>query len=1504
MKFIDLLKSKEVFDFNGNEIKVDNINLYKKNKTIEICLSIKHILNCEQFTKLHKESKSILRPLCLNKVILNIKYEEKLEDEVLANNYLNSILFDLSNMNLTFKCFMDFKRTFKDGLFTIVIDRESVFLNSYLPKLKEEFNRYSLEVDFKLEVDNSLQTISEIQNAQMQDALNSVEINSKAIKEEQTKRENLKFKTDFRRKVEVSNLSKINEIPKTQEEMFAYTEQFGEAHFMVEGEIFSFDLSKKKTSYLLKIEIFDETDSICVNKWVRENELAKAEELKIGDIVNVVGKAEHNFFQHDIILNATSVEFVSHASHEDKRSDTSSLKRVELHMHTKMSNLDGLNEPSDIIKTVSKWGHNAIAFTDRNGVYAIPDINHATEKNPDFKPIYGCELDYLDDYRWHITYAENDISLKDATYVVFDIETTGFSQTYDEIIEIGAHKIKGGIICDKFETFVNPLRHIPKKITELTSITDEMVSDAPLIKEALANFNEFTKDCILVAHNADFDIGMIRAKLGQNGFENPPLAGIDTLNLCRAMYGSELKKFNLKAICKFFKVKQEHHHRATDDTRVTAECFLQILSDLQSRSIYNYNDINSLLKTGNMHKTVIPTKICVLAQNQVGYKNMYKLLSDALTTHLASDARLLHSVLDKFHEGILTTSSGAQGCVFDLALNRSQEELEEVIKYLDVVEVQPLSSYNHIIDFLNDGLDGKQVVIETIKKIISTAKRLGKIVVATSDAYYISPTQQKYRDILIASNQVGGGLHELSRYSVSPCAHLRTTDEMLLEFDFLGKELAYEIVVTNTNLVADKIEHIKCFHKEMFVPADDEFANHPDPKYRYKSMITEMTRVVNENVLLNYGQNPHPFVKARVDRELKSIISSGYYSTYFMAYLMVKDSIDHGYLVGSRGSVGSSFVATMMNITEVNPLPPHYLCPDCKFMAIKFSKEEEDKINSEEERHLQEVLRSVGSGYDLPDMKCPCCGKELKKDGHDIPFETFLGFNGDKVPDIDLNFSGEYQPRAHLFVRHLMGYDYSFRGGTVATIADKNGFGYVKAYAEKKEIEMRASEIGRISTNLTGIKRSTGQHPGGIVVVPKRIDIFDVTPIQYPANDDTVAWRTTHFDYHAFEDNLLKLDILGHDDPTLIKYFMDIVHEHQDEFPFDDARKIPVDDKKVFSLFGSTEAIGVKPEDIDSPVASYAVPEFGTTFVRQMLIDTKPTTFAGLVKISGLSHGTDVWLNNAKELVDPTNPTGFGVIGFDKIIGCRDDIMVDLMFDGLEPLKAFKIMEFVRKGKVAKDPDTWSGFKQAMIDKKVPEWYIWSCEQIKYMFPKAHATAYVLMALRIAWFKVYKPAMFYSAFFSKRASAFDVEAFLGGAQAIKNKIAQVSAIKNKTAKDEDLLTALGVALEAVARGIKFLPVDIEKSDSQTFLIEGSLTDGALRLPFAAVDGLGPAAADSIKSARDEKMFTSKDDVVKRTRLNKTLFDLFNQMGVFGNLPDEDPEMEIGLFAFLNDENYL
>lgn len=1502
MKYLDYLKISRAIDFNNNDVQINEVLVSKENKCFYINILIKKALNIKAFQHFMQKNEELFNDVGFSYEI-NIKYENETLTTDEIKDYFNSIislLVDESPFYSTLKIF-DYK--IEGNIITIYVDEITKIYKECSERIEKEFSKYSLNINLNLEQSDSalqkkedaLKRIIEADNLEHQKKLEELE-KQRQLEQLEIKTEKPNYSKGFS-----TDVISMKDVPSNLEEIDKYKNERGDVFISIEGEIFDVTLEQKGRSHLLTLKVTDYTDSILVKKWVRgEEELKKASEYKPGINIKASGKVQYDTYAKSVVFEAKVVTPTGIVK-KKMRVDDAEVKRVELHAHTKFTNMDGLSSAGDYIDCVNKWGHKAIAFTDRNGVYVVSEVSH-NKKIGDLKPIFGVELDYLDDSKFHITYAKKDVNLKDATYVVFDLETTGFSQTYDDIIEIGAHKVRGGMIVDVYETFVNPKRHIPESITVLTSITDDMVADAPYIEEALKGFLEFSKDCILVAHNADFDIGMIRANVRKLGWEDKELVGIDTLNLSRAMYANELKTFNLKSICKYFHVKQEHHHRATDDTRVTAECFIHMLNDIYAKNIYNYNELNSLITT-DFYREVIPSRINVLVKNQVGFKNMYKLVSDALTEHLAKDARALKSVIEQYREGLLLTSSGVSG-IFELALNRSQEELEDAINYVDIVEVQPPSSYNHLIAFLKDGHNGYEIILNTIKNIIDTAKKLGKIVVATSDSYYIEPSQKKFREILIGTNQVGGGVHELKRYQdkydATPDAHLRTTNEMLKEFDFLDEQLAYEIVVTNTNLVADMTDKIRCFHKEMFVPADDEFKDHPDPAFRHPSMIEGMNKIVADNVLERYGEKPHPFVKARVERELKSIISSGYYSTYFMAHLMVKDSLDNGYLVGSRGSVGSSFVATMMDITEVNPLPPHYLCPHCKFTAIKFSPEEEDKIASDEEKNLQSVLREYQDGYDLPEMECPICKTKMHRDGHDIPFETFLGFNGDKVPDIDLNFSGEYQPKAHLFVRKLMGYDNSFRGGTVSTIAENTAFAIVKDFMAKKCHGLRNTEIERISKNLIDIKRSTGQHPGGIVVVPKRIDIFDVTPIQYPANDRTNPWRTTHFDYHAFEDNLLKLDILGHDDPTLIKYFMDIVHEHQDEFPFSDARKIPVDDKKVFSLFGSTEAIGVKPEDIDSEVASFAVPELGTNFVRQMLLDTKPQTFAGLVKISGLSHGTGVWIGNSKILADKENPSEFGTIPFDKIIGCRDDIMVDLMFFGLEPLKAFKIMEFVRKGKVKKDPEGWAPFKEAMIEKNVPAWYIWSCEQIEYMFPKAHAVAYILMALRIAWFKVYKPAMFYSAYFSKRAKAYDVKAFSGGSALIKQRIRELSQTKEKTAKTEDLITSLGVALECVARGIKFLPVDIMKSDATIFIVEGTLTDGNLRMPFTAFDGLGESAAIDIVKKREEKIFTSKKDVLTRTKLNQTLFEKFDEMGAFGNLPDEDPEESVGLFALLDD----
>ena len=1490
---------REEFDDSANAVTVLDVIKDKENKCLILNMSISRMLNYGEYKKFKEINDKIFKHIGCD-YLLNIKYDEYSNNASVYFEYFDNIVEDLSRKSVFYNIFKEFKKDYLDNLLTVYVDNLNETYTDCANEIEKRINDLSIPVKIKLEVSEDARKayddMIQAEEKQVQDALE----NQVMLSREANKAKELSFsKKDEKKYKNVYETININNIPSNMDELSLYKNEVGDPIFKIVGTVFQAEVRELKKSVLFTGLITDKTDTISFKRFLRgEDNIAKGREIEkmIADnkqvIVEMTGHVEYDEYAKDVIFAVNDIDVLGLDTIAFPKDDAP-VKRVELSVHTKMSNLDGLNEAAEYLAAAASMGHTAVGFTDHNGVYAIPKIAHAHVDG--VKPLYGCDFDYIDDEDFHITYTDEDIDLKKATYVVFDIEATGLSQTYSQIIEISAYKMCESQVIDTYEVLIDPECVIPDKIRELTSIDDSMVKGKPKIKEALEKFLEFSKGCILVAHNADYDIGMIHAKIRQCGFEDYIFPGIDTLNLFRALHYDTEKHFGLKALSKYYKVKQEHHHRAIDDTRVLCECFIYMLQDVYAKNITNYNELKNLI-TDDVVIRSIPSRMSVIAKNQVGYKNLFKLVSDALTTHVFGDARLLRSVINKYSEGIITLSGNSFSDVFDYALNGSIDDLRRVIRKYDVIEVQSPKALLHIINELNDGNDGKKIVEEVIKKIISVAKEEGKPVCATGECYYILKEDKRYRDILIDSPKVGGGFHELKDYKVRPDAHFRTTTEMLNEFDFLPYELAEEIVIKNTNMVADWVENIQTFHKEMFVPADDEFADHPDPALRFPSMIQGMQDVVAKNMLERYGKDVHPYVKARIERELKAIISSGYYSTYFMAYLMVKDSNDHGYLVGSRGSVGSSFAATMMGITEVNPLPPHYLCPKCKFMAIRFHPHEEANIYTEEERALQPKLRQAASGFDLEDCACPRCGEKMAKEGQDIPFETFLGFKGDKVPDIDLNFSGEYQPTAHLFVRKMMGYDNSFRGGTVGTIAEKNGYGYVKAYVEKMGLKIRNAEIDRISNKITNIRRSTGQHPGGIVVVPKRIDIFDVTPIQYPANDNTNEWRTTHFDYHSFEDNLLKLDVLGHDDPTLIKYFMDIVHEHQDEFPFSDPTKIPLDDKNVFGLFGSTSTIGVTADAINSPVASYAVPEFGTNFVRQMLIDTKPKTFAELVKISGLSHGTGVWLGNAKDLVDPTNPTGFGVIPFEKIIGCRDDIMVDLIAFGMEPSIAFKIMEFVRKNKKVKDPKGWEDFKAAMRAGNVPEYYIWACEQIEYMFPKAHAVAYVIMALRIAWFKVYKPALFYSAYLSRRAKAHSVEGMLQSSTWIKNKIASLQAIRNKTAKDEDLITSLQVVLEAKARGINFLPIDINESDSLTFKIEGSLTDGALRIPFVAVDGLGDAAAVKIVESRNERAFTSVSDIETRKVINKTLFDEFRRMGAFNNLPEEDDLENVGLFA--------
>ncbi len=1484
MKLEDILKKEEIF---SSEFSVEKVKYFNKGKKVVFYISVEDTISLDNYYKLENCLNKVFNEIGL-KVNIQIEYmNQKLSNEE-YRSYLKVILDKLALESPRYNVFDAKDCKIENNVITFLIPHDATGVEELLLPIKNKFLEYGIDVKLVLFKDEKLSVQAELDELQKQidDTLAKQKAEAMAVQKVNEQFQNQK---KYTRSFTPTDISYIKDIPNSLNDITIYQNTNGLCIFVIDVTVFGIEVKTfpKTKSSLAQLKVTDETDSIIVKKWLRtdaEKELYE-NQIGVGSRLKITGKAEYDTFAKQVVIMANNVEYLG-VKEEKVVLDEAIKKRVELHCHTKMSNLDGLTDASDYIKMVSKWGWNSMAFTDHNGLYSVPDISHALDKYPDFKPIYGVELNYINDEKYFITFDKRDIELKNATYVVFDIETTGLSQSYDEIIEIAAHKVYQGGIIDTFETFVNPGISIPEKIVEITHIDDSMVKDALSIKEVLPKFMDFCKDSILVAHNAKFDVGMIYRDVKKYGFNYEMLPVIDTLNLFRAGYGTEVKTFNLKSLSKYFKVKQEQHHRATDDTRVTALCFVQMLNDLFNKNIYNYQDINSLIDKDKHWRYLIPTHISVLAKNYVGYKNMYKIVSDALTKHFAGSAKALKSIIDEYREGILIGSACVNGEVFELALNRSIEELEEEIKYYDYIEVQPPTAYRQL---FSDMPNGENRIKEIIKKIINTAKKLNKIVVATSDCHYARPDLKQYRDILIASPQIGGGQHPLARYDESPDMHLRTTTEMLEEFNFLPEDLAYEIVVDNTNLIADMIEKFPAFKKDMFAPRDDEFKNN---FLKVPSITEEVRRIVKVNETRLYGENPHMIVQKRIERELNSIISNGYASVYYMSHLMVVKSLSDGYLVGSRGSVGSSLVATMMDITEINPLSPHYRCKKCKFHTFRMRDDEIEEFGlTDVEKPFQEILRSVDSGYDLPDAVCPICGEPLAKDGHDIPFETFLGFNGDKVPDIDLNFSGEYQAQAHEYIREVFGPENAFRAGTVGTIAENTAIGYVRGYCERKGINLRSCEIERLSTHLVGVKRSTGQHPGGIVVVPHYVDIYDVTPVQYPADNTENTWRTTHYDYHSFENNLLKLDVLGHDDPTLIKYFMDYVHEHQEEFPFSNPQDIPIDDKNIYRLFSGTDVIGVSESELGSKVASFAVPELGTNFVRGMLVETLPKTFAQLVKISGLSHGTDVWNTNAQDLV--AGSTEFGKIEFKDIIGCRDDIMVDLLHFGLEPISAFKIMEFVRKGKVAKDPQTWTKYRSEMLEKNVPSWYIWSCERIKYMFPKAHATAYVLMALRIAWFKVNSPALFYSAWFSKRAKGHNVSAYLGGKIAIKAAMDEIINKPGKTATDDDKYTSLQVALEMTLRGINFLPVDVMKSSATIFEVE----DGALRIPFVAVDSLGESIAVDIVSKREEKMFTSKKDIQKRTRLSSTLFEVFDSMHAFGNLPEDEPEQVVGLFAF-------
>ncbi|WP_027726020.1 PolC-type DNA polymerase III [Tuberibacillus calidus] len=1193
-----------------------------------------------------------------------------------------------------------------------------------------------------------------------------------------------------------------------------------ERRVTVQGYVFDTEARELKSGRtLITFKITDYTDSIAAKIFVKDKEeLNKLSGLKKGIWVKVRGGVQTDTFMRDLVLMARDIQEVSVPKREDHAPEGK--KRVELHAHTMMSQMDAVVSASDLVARAKAFGHPAIAITDHAVAQAFPEA-YAAGKKHGIKVIYGVEANLVDD-GVPIAYNEQPIDLKTATYVVFDVETTGLSAIYNKIIELAAVKVKDGKIIDRFEAFANPHEPLSQTTIELTHITDDMVKDAPEIEDVLRDFYDFMGDAILVAHNASFDMGFLNAGFENMGMGKAKNPVIDTLELGRFLY-PHMKNHRLNTLCKAFQIELTQHHRAIYDAEATGYLLWKMITDALEKGINRHDELNAQNNQGG-YERARPTHCTILTKTQAGLKNLYKLISFAHVDYFYRVPRIPRSVLNKYREGLLIGSGCDKGEVFEAMMQKSAEEAEKLAEFYDFLEIQPPEIYPHLIEkeLVNDELGLREI----ISNIVKLGKKMGKPVVATGNVHYLDPHDHIYRKILIAS-QSG---NPLNRQTLPP-VHFRTTEEMLDAFRFLGEETAMEVVVENTRKIADLIEDVKPVKDELYTPkiegADDDVRNmsYEEAKRRYGDPLPEI-------------------VEKRLEKELNSIIGHGFAVIYLIAHKLVKKSLSDGYLVGSRGSVGSSFVATMMEITEVNPLPPHYVCPSCKHSEFFTDG-------------------SVACGFDLPEKNCPACDAKYIKDGHDIPFETFLGFKGDKVPDIDLNFSGEYQPIAHNYTKVLFGEDYVYRAGTIGTIADKTAYGYVKGYASDYHLHFRSAEIDRLAKGCTGVKRTTGQHPGGIIVVPDYMDIYDFTPIQYPADDKTSEWKTTHFDFHSIHDNILKLDILGHDDPTVIRMLQDLSGI--------DPKTIPTDDPDVLKLFSSTESLGVTEEQIRCKTGTLGIPEYGTRFVRQMLESTKPTTFAELVQISGLSHGTDVWLGNAQELINN------GICELKDVIGCRDDIMVYLMHKGLEPSLAFKIMESVRKGKGL--TDEWI---EEMKKHNVPDWYIDSCLKIKYMFPKAHATAYVLMAVRIAYFKVHYPILFYATYFSVRADDVDIDVMRRGSKAIRAKIEEIEAKGlDASPKEKSLHTVLEIALEMCERGFSFKPIDLYRSDARNFIVDGN----ALLAPFNALPGVGTNAAINIVKAREEGEFLSKEDLQKRAKLSKTVVDLLDQHGCLKGLPE-------------------
>ena len=1433
---------KDVFkDFTDNSnllnTKIMSVNLFKKSNKIDIQLKSDEKIELEEIIKFEQY---IQNKFSIETATVEMSYSFLIDDNIIKEEWNNIIKYIAIKYPLT-------KAIMKESTLNIMNNKITIILNvkgkdilmarnmhnvlaelikhlynkSYIIEFMENISEEKIhELEDKLK-EEEYQVIKKIQNVENQiQKEEQKETKTKEIKEAGEEQSPLILGKSTNIK---ADLIKIANISVDTDKLCLEGDRI--------GDVESRELKNGKI--LISFKIYDGSSTMLCKTFVAKEQSKTVESrLKNAKGIKIEGNAKYDPYAKEIGVIA-NVIIETPGMKKEKRMDNSAEKRVELHIHTKMSQMDGVTSCEDLLKRAVSWGWKAIAITDHGVVQAFPDAHKYLGKSgADLKVIYGVEAYLVPDKESCVAFPQKqDI---DTEYCILDIETTGLSFRTEKITEFGIMKYKNGEVIDSFESFVNPEKPIPKEVVDITNITDEMVKDAPTIKEIMPKVLEFIGDSVLVAHNADFDIGFIKYNCKQLGLELNNTY-IDTLRLAKDLFPG-YKKYKLGIIADNLGIKVEVAHRALDDVDTLVKVFQVMLKILKEKGVKKLEDIDTL-EAGKADYKKLPTyHAIILARNLVGLKNLYKLISYSHLDYFYKKPRILKSIFKKHSEGLMLGSACEAGELYRaIVAGKTDEEIEKIANDYDYLEIQPLGNNQFMVR--NGTVQDNETLKEINKKIVTLGEKLNKLVVATCDVHFMDPQDEIYRRILMA----GQGYEDADEQAP---LYLRTTEEMLDEFSYLGDEKEYEVVVTNTNKIADMCEKISPISPEKCPP-------------HIEGCEETIKTIAFTKAHELYGDPLPQIVQERLDKELNSIIKNGFSVMYIIAQKLVWKSNEDGYIVGSRGSVGSSFVANMAGITEVNSLPPHYRCPKCKYSDF--------------------IDYGYACGFDLPDKNCPNCGTRMMKDGIDIPFETFLGFNGDKEPDIDLNFSGEYQTKAHKYTEVIFGKGTTFKAGTVGTVADKTAFGYVKKYYEERGIPVNNAEVERIALGCTGVKRTTGQHPGGIIVVPKGREIYEFTPVQHPADDPNSDIITTHFDYHSIDQNLLKLDILGHDDPTMIRMLYDITGINPTE--------VPLDDKKTMSIFSSTEALGVTPEQINSKVGSYGVPEFGTKFVRGMLVDTKPTTFDELIRISGLSHGTDVWVGNAQSLIEQ------GTVSLNEAICCRDDIMIYLIKKGVPPNPAFKIMETVRKGKALKDKEKWAEYVALMKEHDVPDWYIKSCEKIKYMFPKAHAAAYVTNAFRIAWYKVHIPAAYYTAYFTIRADAFDSDVMCHGVEKVKNKMREIELQGNAaTNKDKDMYGTLEIVLEMYERGITFLPIDLYKSHATKFLME---SEKGIRPPLNSIPGLGTVAAEGIDIAKKEGKFMSIDDLRIKSKIGKTVIELLqnagclkgmsqsNQMSLFG-----------------------